>query len=359
MAVNLHTTHYRFGIDELAESTHGWYAAEDANPAQGVIGYGVFLLRFNVQETGGTAAGNVDNQFQCRLNGGAWQNVTTTSTIVRAVAAIPFTNGQDATKRLSGTGTFEASGDGCTEDGLSGGPQNDIAASGCSETECGLQIQDADVIGGDVIEFQITSPDFPVTNDVVPAITVPLDATRGLISWAETEAPFVGTRGLFSWAEAELPLAPTRGLASWAELETPSVAASPTRGLVSQAELESPFAPTRGLGSWFELETPLQATRGLVSQCELEAPFVLTRGLLSQTEFESPLAPTRGLNSWVELEAPSSASPTQGQISWAEIELPALGTRGLISWVEGQVPSRSAQHLVSLTILDEIIDPMR
>lgn len=273
MAVNLHTTHYRFGIDELAEGTHGWHAAEDANPTQGVIGYGVFLLRFTVQETGGTAAANTDNVFEYRKNAGAWQAVTTASTIVRAVAAIPLTNGSACTKRLSGTGTFESSGAGQTEDGTSGGAANDIVASGNSETECGLQIQNADVVGGDVIEFRLTSPDFAVTNDVVPTLTVALD--------------------------------PTRGLVSWVELETPNAPASPTRGLVSWTELQAPFQATRGRISWAEVELPLAPTRALISWGEVEAPTVPTRGLASWAAFEAPLAPTRGLISWVELQVPA------------------------------------------------------
>jgi hypothetical protein len=173
MAVNLHATHYRFGINELAETTHGWHAAEDANPAQGVISVDTtFLLRFTVQETGGTIASNTDQQFQCALNGGAFQDITTTSTIVKAVTTTVFANGADLTKRLSGTGTFESSGDGGTHDGLSGGPQNDIAASGNSETECALQIVSADVANSDVVTFRLTSPDFTVTNDVTPTLTV-------------------------------------------------------------------------------------------------------------------------------------------------------------------------------------------
>src|SRR3990167_4193904 len=173
MAVNLHATHFRFGIDELAENTHGWHAAEDVNPAQGVIAVDTtFLLRFTVQETGGTAAANTDNQFQCRLNAGAFQNITTTSSIAKAVVAAAFANAAACTKRLSGTGTFETSGAGCTEDGLSGGPANDIAASGNSETECAIQIVGADVAANDVIQFRLTSPDFTITNDVVPAITI-------------------------------------------------------------------------------------------------------------------------------------------------------------------------------------------
>lgn len=173
MAVVLSTTHYRFGVNSGTESTHGWHAAEDANPAQGVIAKDTtFLLRFTVQESGGTIASNTDQQFQCRKNAGAFQDITTSSTIVKAVTTAVFANAADLTKRLSGTGTFEASGDGGTHDGLSGGVQNDIAASGNSETECALQIVGADVATGDVIEFKLTSPDFTITNNVVPTLTV-------------------------------------------------------------------------------------------------------------------------------------------------------------------------------------------
>ena len=146
------------------------------------------MLRFTVHETGGTAAGNVDNQFQCSLNGGTFQNITTSSTIAKAVAAAAFANAENTTKRLSGTGTFESSSQGCTEDGLSGGAQNDIAASGNSETECAIQINDADTNPGDVITFQLTSPDFTITNDVVPTVTLanPLVVTPATASLTTT-----------------------------------------------------------------------------------------------------------------------------------------------------------------------------
>lgn len=185
MAVNLHTTHFRFGVDELAESTHGWYANEDTNPSQGTIPLDtVFLLRFTVQETGGTAAANTDNTFQFQINGGSWAALTTTSVGPRAVAAAAFTNGAACTKRLSGTGTFESSGAGCTEDGTSGGTANDIAASGNSETECGIIIDAADVVHGDSIAFRLISPDFPITNDVVPTVVVNEPANQTLVATA-------------------------------------------------------------------------------------------------------------------------------------------------------------------------------
>lgn len=173
MAVDLRQTHYRFGVDELGESTHGWYANEDTNPAQGAIPLDApFLLRFCVQESGGTAASNTDFQFRYRKNGGAWTDITTTSSVVKAVTAAALTNGGNCTKRLSGTGTFESSGAGQTEDGNSGGAANDIVASGNSETECGLQINSADVVDADVIEFSLSSPDFTITLTVTPSYTV-------------------------------------------------------------------------------------------------------------------------------------------------------------------------------------------
>lgn len=193
MAVNLRQTHFRFGVEELAESTHGWHAAEDANVSLPVDT--TFLLRFTEQETGGTAAGNTDAQFQYNLNGAGWNDITTSSAVVKAVSTGVFANAANCTKRLSGTGTFESSGQGCTHDGLSGGAQNDIAASGNSETECALQIVGADVNNNDTIQLRFTSPDWAVGYDVTPTVTViksaPVVVTPGTASLSLT--PFVST----------------------------------------------------------------------------------------------------------------------------------------------------------------------
>ncbi|MGH9256590.1 MAG: hypothetical protein ACRD3C_18675 [Vicinamibacterales bacterium] len=200
MALTL--SHYRFGIDELAENTHGWHANEDTNPAQGVIDVDSnFLLRFTVQANT-TGLNNVDNEFQYRLNGGTWTNITTTSSVVKAVAVTPLTNGGACTQRLSGTGTFESSGAGQTEDGTSGGTANDIVASGNSETECGLQIVGADVVHGDVIEFRLTRDGGTLldTYAVVPAITVDeptnqtLSAGTPIVTFSAPAATLVATR---------------------------------------------------------------------------------------------------------------------------------------------------------------------
>lgn len=171
-------SHYRFGTEDGTEATHGWHAAEDANPAPGTIALDTtFFLRFTLQ-CDATLQSNVDAEFQCRKNGGAYQNITTTSTIVKAVTTAIFANAANTTKRLSGTGTFEASSQGCTHDGIGGGAQMDIVASGNAETMCSLQLVSADVAPGDLIEFRLTRDGGVLldTYAVTPALTIPVTA---------------------------------------------------------------------------------------------------------------------------------------------------------------------------------------
>lgn len=173
-------SHYRFGIDSGTESSHGWHANEDANPSEGTIALDTtFLLRFCLQ-CDGTAASNVDCEYQYRVNGGTWTNITTTSSFVRAVAATALTNGGNCTKRLSGTGTFESSGAGQTEDGTSGGTANDIVANGNSECECGLQLRSADLTGGETVDFRLTRDGGVLidTYAVTPSLTIPAAAAN-------------------------------------------------------------------------------------------------------------------------------------------------------------------------------------
>jgi hypothetical protein len=154
--VGITQSHFRFGVNEGTESTHGWYAAEDTNPAPGAIALDTtFLLRFTLQ-CDATAANNVDAEFQYRKNGGGWTQITTSTTNVKAVTPSCWANAANTTKRLSGSGTFESSSQGCTADGIAGGTQFDIVANGNGETECALQLVSADLAAGDLIEFRLT-----------------------------------------------------------------------------------------------------------------------------------------------------------------------------------------------------------
>jgi len=271
MALTL--SHYRFGIDELAESTHGWHAAEDTNPAQGVILVGVtFLLRFTVQADA-TGLSNVDNEFQYRKNGGTWTNITTSSTNVVAIAAAALTNGSNCTKRLSGTGTFESSAAGQTEDGTSGGTSNDIVASGNSETECGLRLVGADLADDDVIEFRLTRDGGTLldTYAVVPTITVLKDmagtlsstlgaatlAATGTVDLVGTSAPTLGA--VTASAAGVVEIAGVLG----ATLAAATLAAT---GTVGDPEILGTLATTLGpltLGADAELDIAGTASSGL------------------------------------------------------------------------------------------------
>jgi hypothetical protein len=152
-------SHFRFGLAELAESTHGWHAAEDFGimlaPGR------AFLCRACVQNDASGASNNLVMQWQYRHTpkatgiAGDWTNITTTSAVVRTGATGVFANGANCTKRLGGTGTFEASAAGCTHDGSAGGAANDIVASGNSETEIPLQIINADTAVGDLVELRV------------------------------------------------------------------------------------------------------------------------------------------------------------------------------------------------------------
>lgn len=291
MAVDLRQTHFRFGKDDGTESGHTFWQLEDVNHSQEISANWVFLLRFTEQEAGGTAALNTDAQFQYNKNGAGWVDITTTSSVVRAVAVGAFTNGQACTQRLSGTGTFETSGAGCTEDGSSGGAANDIAASGNSETEAGLEVVYADVANNDTIQLRFRSPDWTVTYTITPTLTITFPQNRrGQVSWAELEVPNEPRRGQISWAELETPNAPRRGQVSWTEFEVPSVSQD-RRGQISWAEFETPDAPRRGQLSWAELEIPNQPRRGQVSWVELEVPNEPRRGQISWSELEVPNAP--------------------------------------------------------------------
>ena len=167
---NISQSHFRFGKDDGTESSHTFWQLEDIDHTQEITANWTFLLRFCEQVT--TAVSNVDAQFQYNKNEAGWVNITTSSVVVKAVAVAAFGNGDACTKRLSGTGTFETSGAGCTEDGLSGGNANDIVLNGNSETEAGLQVVFAQVVNGDIIQFRLTSPDGTMVYDITPALHI-------------------------------------------------------------------------------------------------------------------------------------------------------------------------------------------
>jgi hypothetical protein len=146
---------FAFGLDSGTESTHPWIPAGTNAHYTGAPLDTNLLLRINVQESDVTAVANLACTWQYSRNGGAWTNITTTSTVARAVPVAVFANGANCTQRLAGTGSFETSGAGCTEDGTSGGSANDLLRAGCTEQELGFQLRSADLVAGDYIDFRV------------------------------------------------------------------------------------------------------------------------------------------------------------------------------------------------------------
>jgi hypothetical protein len=153
----LNQNQYRFGENFGTESTHPWLAA--ANFPIMVPPGRPFLFRGNLQASGGVAhnnsAGVVRYRHTPKATGiaGPLTNLTTTGNVIRTGDSPAFADAANCTKRLGGTGTFEASGAGCTEDGSFGGGPLDIVANGCAEFLIGGQLIGAGTAVGDRIEL--------------------------------------------------------------------------------------------------------------------------------------------------------------------------------------------------------------
>ena len=165
-------TAFRFGGNDGTESTHSFLAALNTPIERGATDASTFLLRILIQATG-TGQTNYAPQWQYSKNAGTWTSITTTSAVVKAVTTTVFTNGQDATSRLGGTGTFVTNNDGCSHDGLAGGANFDIATDGRGETVESLQLVPANIAVGDVIGIRVSG----VTSYTQVAMIVATDAS--------------------------------------------------------------------------------------------------------------------------------------------------------------------------------------
>ena len=92
MAVNLHLTHFRFGLADGTESTHTWYANVDTYATTVPVDTN-FLLRLGIQQVEATAAANLAHQFRYNINGAGWVNITTSSAVVKAITPVTFADG--------------------------------------------------------------------------------------------------------------------------------------------------------------------------------------------------------------------------------------------------------------------------
>jgi hypothetical protein len=309
MAILLSQSHYRFGKDDGTESTHTWYANEDA-PASLPLDTNL-LLRICVQESGGTAAPNLVQQFQYSVNNlsGPWTNVTTVlNTPVRAVAVAAFTNGQNCTKRLSGTGTFESSAAGCTEDGNSGGGSNDVVALGCTETELGFRLDSTQIAQGSVVYFRLTvsGPTTSITYSVTPTGHVAITEAPALAPVVLAgQAPSRVVNYIAAVAVGALSMA---GVQPTATVEVPNITCAPTVGALAMAG-HTPQIPT--LTVELREGTTLRATR-----------YLNLTGSLATTDIDLTTDERNAIVNWTDLRVSLIASGGQVEVTWADLKAP-------------------------------------
>jgi len=156
---------FRARNDNGNETTSTWTAAADTNWTQMVDKN--FRVRFLVQETAGVADSGKTFQLEYNRNGGGWNDVTGSSSVIKAAATSNVTDGTDTTQQL-GSGTYVSTNAGFDEaDGQVG--SMDFAGNDEVELEFSLQIVSADVSNGDTIQLRVKGLD---TYTSTPTVTV-------------------------------------------------------------------------------------------------------------------------------------------------------------------------------------------
>ena len=169
---------FRFGNDDGGtEGNYTFSAAENAGLTIAEDST-TRLLRIHLTTVGSSAniTAGVSWQWQYKLNAGSWTNITTTSSVIKAVDASSFTNADETAIRLTTDGTGGISpNDGCTEDGTSGTGGDFAKAKDC-ETVLAFQIVTADVVPGDVVSMMAYNASI-TSYDATPTITFSSGAT--------------------------------------------------------------------------------------------------------------------------------------------------------------------------------------
>jgi hypothetical protein len=137
--------------DDGSESTATWKAAENTGWTQKTNE--TFRVRFMLAAGAAGAGVTFANQLQYQLNGGSWTNVTTSSSVVKAVGSANLTDNDVTTEQMAGSQTFQDTGR-VIEDGI--GPTVVFGPSTDQEDEFSLQIVGADVVTGDEINLRTT-----------------------------------------------------------------------------------------------------------------------------------------------------------------------------------------------------------
>ena len=164
--VNSDQDSFRGRNDDGSESTATWIAAANTNWTQVVDAN--FRVRFLVQEVGG-ASFVLNSRLQYNKNAAGWNNVTSTSTNIKAVLSANFADDDATTEQMAGPQAFVA--------GRMDENGTDMAGitilSQDTEVEWCLQIVGTDVANNDSIQLRVTDAGVTLnTYTNTPSVTV-------------------------------------------------------------------------------------------------------------------------------------------------------------------------------------------
>jgi hypothetical protein len=144
---------WRVRNDDGSESTATWKADQDTNPSPIDVDTN-FRVRFRGGDTGGATGTWTTPQLQYNKNSAGWNNVTGSSSVVRATATTQFTDNAATTEQLTGGsgGSFVA---GTCDEADGAVASISLGASGNSEVEFCVQLRSADLVDGDTVELRV------------------------------------------------------------------------------------------------------------------------------------------------------------------------------------------------------------
>ena len=152
---SLSQIHFRHRADDGSETAATWLTAEDTNWTKLVDTN--FRVRFTVDETAGGAESNINLRLQYNRNAAGWNDVTSSSAVVRAFTSTHYADEAATTRQLTAPLTVFVTGAMDDGDGLAGsGNQIDFTVGGeFTEVEYCIQIVGADVTNNDTIQLRV------------------------------------------------------------------------------------------------------------------------------------------------------------------------------------------------------------
>lgn len=170
---SLEQNSFRGRNDDGSESAATWKATANTDWTQAVDEN--FRIRFLVQETAGGSENNVNLQLQYNHNGGGWNSVNASSSVVQSSLSGNFAEDDNTTQQI-GSGTFISPNSGMDEDEGLAGESSDIDFAGNDEVEVEYccQILSGDVADTDTVQLRVVRGDLTVleTYTNTPTVTV-------------------------------------------------------------------------------------------------------------------------------------------------------------------------------------------